>query len=248
MITFYKDGSGIHIKKSHKGKFTEYCGGKVTEECIRRGKKSPDPQIRKQATFAKNARVFKHQGGGSTGPDIKQNQMNNIYGGKGPISDSNYTDTYNQQMQANQEAFNTQQTNWFDQKQQEQLEQQNKINQINNVADTIGGIVQKYVPTQGERDQNKINDLYSEYGITDEMRQKAYSEGKTDEDIINNIIRTEENHAFVDHAPKYLQNGMLDFQNKRRNALNAEQIQQFTTAIKKNFKGGTLKLKTYYYG
>jgi len=46
-ILLLKNGSGIHIKKSHRGRFTEYCNGKVTEECIRRGKNSPDPKIRK---------------------------------------------------------------------------------------------------------------------------------------------------------------------------------------------------------
>lgn len=50
--------SGIHIKPENKGKFTEYCGGKVTSECIARGKKSPNPKIRKQATFAGNARSW----------------------------------------------------------------------------------------------------------------------------------------------------------------------------------------------
>lgn len=29
-----KNGNKIQIKKSHEGKFTEYCGGKVTSECI----------------------------------------------------------------------------------------------------------------------------------------------------------------------------------------------------------------------
>lgn len=52
MVHLLKNGSGIHIKKSHEGRFTEYCGGNVTEECIRRGKNSPDPKIRKQAVFA----------------------------------------------------------------------------------------------------------------------------------------------------------------------------------------------------
>ena len=55
-----KNGSKIHIKKENIGKFTEYCGGKVTEECIQRGKNSPNPKIRKRATFADNARHFKH--------------------------------------------------------------------------------------------------------------------------------------------------------------------------------------------
>jgi hypothetical protein len=34
LIDFLKKGSGIHIKKENKGKFTSYCGGKVTNECI----------------------------------------------------------------------------------------------------------------------------------------------------------------------------------------------------------------------
>ena len=54
-IPILKKG-GIHIKKKNRGKFTEYCGGKVTQECIARGKKSSDPKIRKRATFADNAR------------------------------------------------------------------------------------------------------------------------------------------------------------------------------------------------
>ena len=50
--------SGIKIKKENKGKFTDYCGGKVTEDCIQQGKNSPDPKIRKRATFASNARKW----------------------------------------------------------------------------------------------------------------------------------------------------------------------------------------------
>lgn len=51
-----KNGSKIHIKKKNRGKFTQYCGGNVTEECIRRGKNSPNATIRKRATFAQNSR------------------------------------------------------------------------------------------------------------------------------------------------------------------------------------------------
>lgn len=64
IIEFLKNGSGIHIKPSQRGSFTKYCNGKVTEECIRRGKNSPDPKIRKKATFAQNARRWKHKEGG----------------------------------------------------------------------------------------------------------------------------------------------------------------------------------------
>ena len=64
IVTAYKKGGRIHIKKKNRGKFSEYCGGKVTQECIARGKKSKDPKIRKRAVFAQNARRFKHQNGG----------------------------------------------------------------------------------------------------------------------------------------------------------------------------------------
>lgn len=80
----YKQGgvvsakSGIHIKKANRGKFTEYCGGKVTSECIARGKASSNPAIRKRATFAANARKWKHQGGGKFIPYW----AHNILGGK----------------------------------------------------------------------------------------------------------------------------------------------------------------------
>lgn len=57
--------SGIKIKKKNKGKFTDYCGGKVTDECIQKGKNSSNPTTRKRATFAANVRAWKHKNGGS---------------------------------------------------------------------------------------------------------------------------------------------------------------------------------------
>lgn len=65
IIEFLKNGSGIHIKPSKRGSFTRWCGGNVTEECIRKGKNSPNTAIRKKATFADNARHFKHKKGGA---------------------------------------------------------------------------------------------------------------------------------------------------------------------------------------
>lgn len=62
-IEFLKKGSGIHIKKKNRGSFTKWCGGNVTDECIRRGKASPNPAIRKKATFAANARKWHKFGG-----------------------------------------------------------------------------------------------------------------------------------------------------------------------------------------
>ena len=64
MLQVDKYKSGIKIKKSNRGKFTSYCGGEVTSACIQKGKHSSNPAIRKRATFAANARKWKHQHGG----------------------------------------------------------------------------------------------------------------------------------------------------------------------------------------
>lgn len=61
---YFSKGGGIHIKKKNRGKFTSYCGGKVTSECIARGKRSSSPTVRKRAIFAANARKWKHADGG----------------------------------------------------------------------------------------------------------------------------------------------------------------------------------------
>lgn len=60
-LEIFKSGGKIHIKKKNRGSFTRYCNGKVTNECIQRGKNSPDPAIRKKAVFAQNARRW-HKG------------------------------------------------------------------------------------------------------------------------------------------------------------------------------------------
>ena len=76
-IELYKKGHKIRIKKENRGKFTEYCNGKVTNACIQKGKNSPDPKIRKRATFADNARHFKHRFGGQIVQEVKLRKMLN---------------------------------------------------------------------------------------------------------------------------------------------------------------------------
>lgn len=55
-----RTGLKIEIKPENKGKFTEYCGGKVTNDCIEKGLGSPSEEVRKQAQFAKNAKSWDH--------------------------------------------------------------------------------------------------------------------------------------------------------------------------------------------
>ena len=62
-----KSGGSIHIKPENRGKFTEYCGGKVTDECIQRAKRSGNKKLIKRAVFAQNSRSWskKHFLGGA---------------------------------------------------------------------------------------------------------------------------------------------------------------------------------------
>lgn len=76
-VDIFKKGNKIKIKKENRGKFTEYCNGKVTSECIQRGKNSPDPKIRKRATFADNVRYFKHRFGGQIIQEFKSRKILN---------------------------------------------------------------------------------------------------------------------------------------------------------------------------
>ena len=81
-IEKYKTGSKIHIKKKNRGKFTNYCGGNVTNECIRKAKASGNPTLVKRATFAANARKWKHQYGGVMLPEVlitPTNDMNWLF-------------------------------------------------------------------------------------------------------------------------------------------------------------------------
>lgn len=89
---FLKNGSKIHIKDSQKGSFTKYCKGKVTNECIQKGKNSPNPKIRKKAIFAQNSRkwVKKAEEGANTNSFLNsENKSNLINAGLGILSGIN---------------------------------------------------------------------------------------------------------------------------------------------------------------
>lgn len=72
IIGVYK--SGIKIKKSRRGLFTEYCGGKVTDKCIQKAKKSGNSRLVKRAVFAQNARKWKHKEGGEINKDLNKDE------------------------------------------------------------------------------------------------------------------------------------------------------------------------------
>lgn len=59
-----EDGGGIHIKKSHEGRFTAYKErtGKTTEEALH----SSDPHVRQMANFARNSKSWNKKAIGGT--------------------------------------------------------------------------------------------------------------------------------------------------------------------------------------
>ena len=67
-IGYLKNGSGIHIKKKNRGKFTASAkrAGKSVQEYAKSVLNDPNatPLQRKRANFARNSKKWKHQEGG----------------------------------------------------------------------------------------------------------------------------------------------------------------------------------------
>lgn len=68
LVPRYKNGSGIHIKKENRGKFTASAkrAGQSVQEHARSVLNNPNatPLQKKRANFARNAAKWKHRNGG----------------------------------------------------------------------------------------------------------------------------------------------------------------------------------------
>ena len=70
----YKEAKGkkwIQDADLEEGSFTEYCGGKVTDECVAKGKKSPEKKTQQRAELAE---TFREMGGKKKGFNLKQHK------------------------------------------------------------------------------------------------------------------------------------------------------------------------------
>lgn len=103
--------TGIHIKPSHRGRFTAYKErtGKTTEEALH----SSDPHVRKMANFARNASHWSHKyaDGGAT-PNVRRYDSGGGIMGSGVLGqDNNFAmadpnmDFYNNQAQTAYQNF-----------------------------------------------------------------------------------------------------------------------------------------------
>ena len=132
-IDFMKNG-GIHIKKENRGKFTDYCGGKVTTECIQRGKNSPSATIRKRATFAQNARSWsKHEEGGilhaQTGAKVNLSYQTLTKKTEDPEEIKLQNPEEETGETTASETSQAEETNWWDAKAQRYLQMSNGVQQ-----------------------------------------------------------------------------------------------------------------------
>lgn len=202
MLEFLKNGSGIHIKESQKGTFTKYCGGNVTDECIKKGKNSPNPKIRKKATFADNARHFKHQQGGI----IKSQEGSKVNWGELAVNtgtnllstiSKNKQTSYNAQAkkaqnQINYDSFIQEATNNAIQK-TNQLKEQWKQSYLN--GDTldrsfeseavIGNLQHQFIAPEIVKGKQALNTVNTQ-AEAEANAQKANNWSNTFEDIISN--------------------------------------------------------------
>ena len=132
-IDFMKTG-GIHIKKENRGKFTDYCGGKVTTECIQRGKNSPSATIRKRATFAQNARSWsKREDGGilhaQTGAKVNLSYQTLTKKTEDPEKIKLQNSEEETEKIVTSETPQPEETNWWDAKAQQYLQMSGGVQQ-----------------------------------------------------------------------------------------------------------------------
>ena len=154
-IKLLKHGSGIHIKKQNRGKFTEYCGGKVTSACIAKGKNSPNPIIRKRATFADNARHFKHDFGGQlTNPYFDQLYNTNTIPASTPHSTK--LDPHQLTQQLDDRIYNKRNSDNLRLELKKQI-QETKNQKAMNIANSVGDFAKNISDQiQGMSMQNKM--------------------------------------------------------------------------------------------
>lgn len=173
---YFKNGRKIHIKESQKGSFTRYCGGNVTSECIARGKASPDPRIRKKATFAANARKWKHSDGGI---------INYFKGG----NKFNSEDTYSNNTEEQDDVFNpytaeidsnifnpysnvklglpdTYNSKWYvGDKGDQDITQSNRYKTVKTIYDQLQQAIRKYYPEYSNDQVNNLADFMSRHYV-----------------------------------------------------------------------------------
>ena len=202
-IDTFKNGSGIHIKKKNRGKFTDYCGGKVTEECIQRGKHSSNPTTRKRATFAANARHWKHEEGGIISAKNGMDTSRVYYESEEVKPNSTFDDTiltrvnkWNSTKAERTDREEVEDTGWDDL-----------------FTDNTSSIPQK-VPVNGITDRQKtaMNYLMTKHGFSKEAAAGIVGVFTAESNLTPGVTNKEESSKYGSKAGK----GIAQWSNERR--------------------------------
>ena len=191
MLQLLKKGSGIHIKKKNRGKFTSYCGGKVTDECIRKAKASGNPTLVKRATFAANARKWKHQEGGvlqlltfaqegtklnffqKVGNFLNSEQGKNLVSGimngvQGIINTNKQQEQYNEYLNFLEENYKYEKSKNIAEKYKRALQNKSDLSDIVNANSA-------YIEANAQNDDTEFNQLKQYYqNLIKQNQQQGY--------------------------------------------------------------------------
>lgn len=229
-LQYFKNGRKIHIKESQKGSFTRYCGGNVTSECIARGKASPDPRIRKKATFAANARKWKHSDGGSI----------NYFKGGNKI---NSADTYSNNTEEQDDVFNpytaeidsnifnpysnvklglpdTYNSKWYvGDKGDQDITQSNRYKTVKTIYDQLQQAIRKYYPEYSNDQVSNLADFMSRHYV----KENGWA-------IVNKSVGGYGKVRSCDEWVKGMKNTFP-------NAMKATTYKQYVEGLKSNYQG-----------
>lgn len=158
ILQFLKNGSGIHIKKKNRGKFTASAkaAGQTVQEHARSVLNDPNatPLQKKRANFARNAAKWKHAKGGKafvngvsaldSNPkaykQVKKKYKMHQFGGYFDTPIINSSPIVGRHLNWLQEAsdYATKLENW--KREQKLIEQQQKLEQQNRITDSLFGL------------------------------------------------------------------------------------------------------------
>lgn len=226
MIQYFKNGKKIHIKESQKGTFTRYCNGKVTQECIDRAKASGNPRLVKKATFAENARKWKHQYGGvmNTSVDNEQPDFTNMYIDEESLNPyGDYT-------------FGLQpQSKWYvGEKGSSDTKWEHDLNTVTTIYKELQAAIQKYYPQYSQTQADNLADYMTRHYVKENgwsivhRAVGGYGNVKTVDEWVRRMKPTYPNAMKATNYNDYVEGLKANYQGNKYNSVNPNYYREMT--------------------
>lgn len=226
---FFKNGRKIHIKESQKGSFTRYCGGNVTQECINRAKASGNSRLVKKATFAENARKWKHQYGGvmtSIQPDFNdaQTDFNNIHIDEESLNPyGSYTFGLRPQ------------TEWYaGNKGGGNAKWDHDLNTVSTIYKQLQTAIQKYYPKYNQNQVDNLADYMTRHYVKENgwnivhYAVGGYGTVRTVDEWVNKMKPTYPNAMRATNYNEYVEGLKSNYQGNKYNSANPNYYKEMT--------------------